>query len=188
MPSGWFPFGSDTEVYRPAPDARRSGVVFYAKPDVPRRAFRLGTLALEEFARRRPEAPIHLFGAPVRGLPFPAHLHGSLSPQALNAVYNTCRVGLSLSMTNVSLIPWELLAAGVVPVVNDADHNRIVLDNEHVVWSEPNPHALAGALDDAYELAAQPGVAEKLGASVRLESWSRAADRVLSVIEGVVRS
>ena len=118
---------------------------------------------------------------------FPAQVHGSLSPHALNTLYNSCRVGLSLSMTNVSLIPWELLAAGVIPVVNDAPHNRVVLENDHVVWSEPTPLSLADALEDAYAIALDRDVPDRLSASVRLDSWSESGERVLAIIEGIVR-
>jgi hypothetical protein len=36
-------------------------------------------------------------------------------------------VGLVLSATNMSLVPYEMLAACCIPVVNDAEHNRCVL-------------------------------------------------------------
>ena len=73
-------------------------------------------------------------------------MHGKLTTAALDRLYNQCAGGLSLSFTNVSLIPWELLASGAVPVVNDAAHNRLVLDNSQVVWARPTPQALADAL------------------------------------------
>jgi hypothetical protein len=182
MQSGWFPFGADTDVYRARPGAVRDGVVFYAKPDVPRRAFQLGALALSEFSRRRPDVPINLFGARTPALPFKATHHGPLTPTAIDALYNTCRVGLSLSLTNVSLIPWELLASGVLPVVNDAEHNRVVLDNDHVVWSACHARALADSLERAYDAAASPGAAATLSSSVAALTWDAAAADVLDII------
>ena len=73
--------------------------------------------------------PIHLYGEPAGRLPFAATEHGLLPPEQLNTLYNRCIAGLVLSATNVSLVPHEMLAAGCIPVVNDAEHNRIVLDN-----------------------------------------------------------
>lgn len=60
--------------------------------------------------------------------PFRCVDHGLASPTELNAIYNCCFAGLSLSLTNVSLVPLEMLAAGCIAVVNDAAHNRIVLE------------------------------------------------------------
>ncbi len=74
--------------------------------------------------------------------------HGLCTPDELNAIYNRCFAGLSLSLTNVSLVPHEMLSAGCIPVVNDAQHNRVVLDNDHVVYAPPSPAALAAALSD----------------------------------------
>ena len=51
-------------------------------------------------------------------------------------------------MTNVSLVPHEMLSAGCIPVVNEAEQNRVVLDNPFVRYAPPTPQALAGALGD----------------------------------------
>ena len=80
-------------------------------------------------------------------LPFKFVNHGLVTPAKLNEIYNRCFAGLSLSLTNVSLVPHEMLAAGCIPVVNDADHNRMVLDNPHVRYAAPTPHSLAAALE-----------------------------------------
>ena len=178
-----FGFGADTEIYSPQRSEPRDGVVFYTKPTVARRGHELGILALEQFARARPEVPIHLFGDPIERLPFEAERHGRLRPQELNVLYNRCRVGLSLSFTNVSLIPWELLASGVVPVVNDAHHNRVVLDSDGVEWSPASPTALALTMQtayDAYDLASSP---QRLARSVAGAQWSASAESVVAFIE-----
>ena len=144
-----FEFGCDLDVYRlseAAPPAERHGVCFFARRSTPRRAFDLGSLALEVFARRHPDVDIHLFGDPVGRLPFPAIDHGVVTPAELADLYSRCVAGLVLSATNVSLVPHEMLAAGCIPVVNDADHNRVVLDNDHVAYAPATPHDLADAL------------------------------------------
>ena len=122
------------------------GMLFYAKPDTPRRAFELGVLALSILTPQRPDLTIHLYGSRVPYLPFRHVDHGILRPEALNKIYNACFAGLSLSMTNVSLVPHEMLSAGCIPVVNDAPHNRIVLNLVLVRYASPTPHALAAAL------------------------------------------
>jgi hypothetical protein len=181
-----FEFGTDHDVYHLDPESTRDGVVFYAKPDVPRRAFGLGVEALREFTRLCPWVPVHLYGAPLRRVPLEATSHGPMTPGALSALYNRCRVGLSLSLTNVSLVPWELLACGVVPVVNDAPHNRRVLDNEFVRWAPPSAAELAAALADAYEDAADPAVPGKGAASVGHQTWGRVLASAVADIEEVM--
>ena len=157
MSADYFDFGCDTTTYRHLDAVRRDGVVFYARKHSPRRAFELGAVALEIFRQRHPDVRVHLFGDRVKGLGPGWMEHGVVSPEQLNVIYNRCFAGLSLSMTNVSLVPLEMLSAGCIPVVNDAVHNRRVLTNEHVRWANPTPHALAAALSAVVDAADFPG-------------------------------
>lgn len=182
-----FDFGCDTAVYRCDNLGERDGVVFYARPSAPRRAYELGVMALELFARRHPGTPIHLFGERVGPLPFAATDHGLLSPAELNALYNRCAAALSLSLTNISLIPLELLAAGCIPVVNDADHNRMVVDNPHVHYAPPTPHDLARALSAVVERPGRGALAQAASASVALQGWDQAGDTVERVLLRALR-
>lgn len=181
----WFDFGSD-ERYRlrdDAPARHRSGVVFHTRHDTPRRAFELGMLALEVFARHHPAVPIVLYGGPVPHAPFPHQSLGILTPDDLAALYQRSRAGLSLSFTNASLVPHEMLAAGCVPVVNDAAHNRTVLANDHIRYAAPDPHSLARALCDIVDDPLADPVAQEAAASVALRKWSDAGEVVRHVLE-----
>jgi glycosyltransferase involved in cell wall biosynthesis len=178
MVTDWFPFGCDTARYRIDPAAHRSGVAFYARAGTPRRAVEIGLLALELFAKRQPHIELHLFGQQLGSLPFAYTNHGLVSPDKLNQIYNTCFAGLSLSLTNVSLVPHEMLACGCIPVVNDADHNRIVLDNTNVRYASLLPHALADAIEaivttPGFELASR-----RAAESVKSTSWALAGAAV----------
>ena len=123
---------------RPSPAAERAtGVCYYCRPSTPRRAFELAIVALELFAARHPEVddpPVRRAGrgAAVRG----HRPRAARRPSELNdALQPLRRRARSLSATNVSLVPHEMLAAGCIPVVNDAEHNRIVLDNDQVAYA-----------------------------------------------------
>lgn len=186
MPCDLFPFGCDTDVYRLDNTGARNGVVFYAKPLVGRRGFSLGILALEELARRHPETDIHLFGDAAPKLPFRHISHGRLTPAQLNDLYNRCQAGLSLSLTNVSLIPWELLASGAVPVVNDAEHNRVVLDNPCVEWAGPSPAALADGLCRVIEDPQAVDRAADASRSVQGDRWDLAGELTESALRRVL--
>jgi glycosyltransferase involved in cell wall biosynthesis len=175
MPADAFDFGCDAEHYHMLDGGSvRDGIVFYAKPQVPRRAFELGLMALQLFAERRPDITIHFYGSRVGKLAFPVIDHGVLPPNELNRIYNRCLAGLSLSITNVSLVPHEMLSAGCIPVVNDVEHNRIVLDNPFVRYASPTPHALADALHDVVATKDFPALAASASASVSSASWESA--------------
>ena len=182
MATDSFDFGCDADHYSLVDGSTRNGIVFYARRDAPRRAFELGILALELFAAMRPDIEIHCFGEKVGALPFAFVDHGLVAPGELNAIYNRCFAGLCLSMTNVSLVPHEMLAAGCVPVVNDADHNRIVLANDNVEYAAATPHALAAALRSVVERPGFDDVARTCAASVQSASWERAGEAVEQVL------
>jgi glycosyltransferase involved in cell wall biosynthesis len=176
------PFGLDQGVYHLTNEGPRDEVVFYARPGAARRGYELGVLALEQFTRRRPDVVVNTFGVPARRLPFRARVHPSLRPAELNELYNRCAAGLALSFTNISLIAYELLAAGVVPVVNDWRGSRADLDNPFVAWSRPTPARLADALVAAVDGAAGTS-ARRVTESVRSVSWGAASRTVVSAIE-----
>jgi hypothetical protein len=188
-----FDFGCDLGSYHielgDEAERARTGVCYYCRPSTPRRAHEMAVIALDLFADRHPEVDIHVFGEPIRGLPFRTVNHGVLTPSALNDIYNRCISGLALSATNVSLVPHEMLAAGCLPVVNDAEHNRIVLDNLHVVYAAPTPFELAGALCRAVERppAERARAARSAAASVRSRSWEEAGATVEAVVRRVVQ-
>jgi glycosyltransferase involved in cell wall biosynthesis len=185
-----FDFGRDP-VYALAAAAgpqERSGVCFYSKPGTPRRAHELAVLALDLFAERHPEVEIHLYGQEAKRLPFAATNHGLQTPQQLNELYNRCAAGLVLSATNVSLVPHEMLAAGCIPVVNDAEQNRLVLANDHVAYAPATPFELAAKLCELVErpLDARQAAAGAASASVRESSWDEAGAAVVRIVERVV--
>ena len=188
MPADHFEFGCDLDRYELDTSAERTGICYYARFSKPRRAYELGVVALELFAERRPDVDIHFFGDVAPKLPFRAVNHGSLPPAALNDLYNRCVAGLVLSATNVSLVPHEMLASGCLPVVNEAEHNRIVLDNDEVVYVPPTPFELADALVALVERPAadRAAAAEAAANSVQSRSWADAGLQVEAAIRKVV--
>ena len=68
-----------------------------------------------------------------------------------------------------------MLAAGCIPVVNDAEHNRVVLDNDHVEYAPATPFELADALCDLVSRAPadQRVTAAQAAAGVEAASWER---------------
>jgi glycosyltransferase involved in cell wall biosynthesis len=186
MASDSFEFGCDTSVYHLAQNTKRSGLVFYARPEVARRGFELGLMAMEIFAARYPDIDIHFYGDTIGKLPFRVIDHGRVSPDQLNRIYNQCFAGLSLSLTNVSLVPHEMLAAGCIPVVNEAVQNRIVLDNPFVRYAPPTPHALASELEALIRTPDFDSLSQAAAASVRSATWDDAGATVDAILRRVL--
>jgi glycosyltransferase involved in cell wall biosynthesis len=88
----------------------------------------------------------------------------------------------------VSLVPHEMLAAGCIPVVNDAERNRMVLANDHVAYAPATPFELAAKLCEVVErpLAERHAAAQAAAASVQATSWEDAGAAVVRIVEDVV--
>lgn len=182
------PFGCDTDVYRlPETDQPRSGVVLYAKPDVGRRGYLLARLALERFHQAHPDQEIHVYGSRPTDLTVPVTYHGRLTPAELNRLYGRVTAGLAMSFTNISLVAEEMLAAGVVPVVNDSPLARADLASPYVGWAEPTAAGIAAELSAAVERPDAAAYAAKAAASVIGRSWAPAQAHVARIVEDEVR-
>jgi glycosyltransferase involved in cell wall biosynthesis len=180
MRSAYFDFGSDGHHYRHENPGRRRKVVFYARPNTPRRGFELGLLALMAFARRRPEFEIHLVGGDLKNhwVPDGFVTRGVLTPTELNQLYNESAAALVISLTNMSLLPLELLASGCIPVVNDSLSNTGVSDNPFIAYTDPSPAALAARLDEMVSRPDLPEYSRAAADSVKSLTWEDAADQV----------
>jgi glycosyltransferase involved in cell wall biosynthesis len=188
MAADHYDFAADTSRYRVTEThtKNRSGVFFYARPSTPRRAFDLGIAALTEFAKARPDVTIHLAGGrldPTR-VPFAHVNHESLDLAELNPLYNQCSAALVLSLSNMSLLPLELLAAGVTPVVNDAPNNRLVSQNPHIAFAPLSPAVIARRLREIVDAPPNPVT---LSASLGGRDWTDAGVQFTTAFERAMR-
>lgn len=188
MSADHFDFGVDLDHYGIGEAGERAGICYFCRPSTPRRAHELAVVALDLFAARHPEVPIHTYGERPGALPFATTDHGLLTPEQLGALYRRCIAGLVLSATNVSLVPHEMLACGCVPVVNDAEHNRVVLDNHRVSYARATPFALAEALSRLVSRSRGERVAaaREAAASVDSISWEESGAQVERILLDVV--
>ncbi|MFP5346598.1 MAG: glycosyltransferase family 1 protein [Actinomycetes bacterium] len=188
MATDHFDFGADTTHYNLVNRGERREVFFYARPVTVRRGFELGILAMEQFARMCPEYTINLAGWDVDAwdIPFEHVNLRSLPVSQLNDLYNRCAGALVLSLTNMSLLPLELLASGVIPVLNDGPNNRLVSDNPHIVYSAATPKALAHTLAEVVRRPDLPDVAEAAAASVGHQGWESSGAKFVDIFERVM--
>ena len=185
-----FAFGADSENYRITNSERRSGVFFYARPETPRRGYELGLLALELVAKERPQYSIILAGQSLRGytIPFPHENPGNVHAVDLNGLYNRCAAGLVVSLTNLSLLPLELMSAGVIPVVNDGPNSRMVSNNPYIAFTEPSPRALADALIAIVDRVDQVSYAAEAARSLGSGGWTEAGREFVKAFEQSVKT
>jgi glycosyltransferase involved in cell wall biosynthesis len=146
-----FDLAVDHAVYREG-DEHRSGdlVLLYARAVTARRAVPLALLAVEELRRRRPTIEIALFGEARPIATTVAHRDlGVLGGDELARAYRSATVGLSLSLTNPSLIALEMMACGL-PCVEAASPAMLASFGRDAPMSlaPPEPLALADALED----------------------------------------
>lgn len=125
MPSCTLGFSYDPNLYGPTPrrEPNQKRVFFYARPPTARRGFELGILALELVARARPDVHFIFAGWDMGQYYFP-HVHlncGILDQKELPDLYSQCDVALVLSFSNMSLLPYELMACGCAVVTNEDD-------------------------------------------------------------------
>lgn len=181
------PFGCDSAVYRlPSPPVARRGIVFYCRPDAPRRGYELAVAALRQFHRMHPEQEILVYGSPPKGIGIPVTFLGRVTTAELNELYGRTISGLAMSFTNITLVAEEMLAAGNIPVVNELELAHLVLPNPHVRWAEPTASALARALSDAVSAPDIEQRAARAAASVVDRSWEPTKEALVRIIESEV--
>ncbi|OGL22500.1 hypothetical protein A2707_04205 [Candidatus Saccharibacteria bacterium RIFCSPHIGHO2_01_FULL_45_15] len=179
-----YDFGANRELYRLTNLSQRKEVFFYARPVTERRAFDLGIMVLELFHKQHPEYVINLAGWDVSDyeIPFPYVNHKSLNLEDLSELYNRCAIGLVLSLTNMSLLPLELLLCGVIPVVNDGDNNRLVSDSPYIAYSDSSPADLARNMSNIVERENLTEYAKKAADGTVSASWDTAKDTFGAVL------
>ncbi len=142
-------FGLDREIYYPrlARNHERPRIVFYARPSTPRRGFNLSVEALSLVYRSAPDVEIVMFGAQhlkEYPIPFPYLNLGIISEEELAALYSGAAMGLVLSYTNCSFVPFEMMACRCPVVAVDTESGRLFLrDGVNAVVTPAEPRSLA---------------------------------------------
>lgn len=153
-----FQFPINRSIYFDQKRSRRTDrIIFFAKPEMPRRCYDLGVQALRAFHKLRPDVEIAFYGSTHQtDVDFPVTQLGMLGgPTDLAELYNESTVGMAFSTTNPSLVPYEMMACGL-PVLDLArPGNEMNYDNslEIARLADPDPVIMASELA---ELLASP--------------------------------
>ena len=108
----------------------------------------------------KPDVKIYLYGSNVPAtFDFECENLNIIPIQQCNELYNKCKVGVCMSSSNPSRIPFEMMAAGL-PVVELYKENNIYdLPDEGVLLAQPTPEAIATAIAHIID---NPEIAQKM--------------------------
>ncbi len=184
-------FSYDRDIYHPTP--RRGGrnnkrVFFYARPPTPRRAFELGLLVLEEVVKRMPDVEVVFAGWDVSNyaVPFKHSDAGLLSLGELPDLYSQCDVALVLSLTNLSLLPLELMACGTPVVSNQSPSTEWLLNKNNARLA---PTTVVDLADAVCAVLSDPTEATRLRdggfVTVAATDWHSEACKLADILRGL---
>ena len=150
MPCDSFRFSYDKDLYHPI-DKRddKKRLFFYARPVTPRRAFEIGLLALMELHKRIPEIEVVFAGWDVSNyyIPF-IHLNaGSVALDQLSDLYAQCDICMVMSLTNLSLLPLEVMASNSVIATQGTENNMWMVDEHNAIIIDCDPIHIADKLE-----------------------------------------
>lgn len=159
-----FRFPVDTSVYNRRPRIKTNqNIVFFAKPEMPRRCYEIGAMALAQVKHRRPDIEVTMFGsaaAKEKNPPFPVTFLDIVPTiDDLAQMYANADLGIVFSTTNPSLVPYEMMASGCPVVDLDRPGNEINYDNRRDIafLANPIPEIMAdqiiSLIDNPIELA-----------------------------------
>lgn len=186
MSADYFDFGADLDIYKPKQNIKKQKkICFYARPVTERRAFELGVIALDIFHKKHPEYEIEFVGWDVSNyeIPFPYKNRGIVTHAELADLYHESAACLVLSLTNVSLLPLELIAAGCIPVMNEGENNSLVLgENKYIKYAQKVPTDLAAKLSDAVSTKDIDKYCRQMSDSASNLSWQKSYEKMERIL------
>ncbi len=147
-PSEYFDFGADLNTYKQLENVEKENAIcFVYQPEKPRRCDIMGLRALKLVKAMRPDIHIYLYGSSVDAtFDFECENLHIIPIDKCNELYNKCKVGLCMSASNPSRIPFEMMAAGLPVVELYRENNIYDLPDEGILLAEPTPEAIASAI------------------------------------------
>lgn len=147
LPTWSIPFTADVSLYRPGVLPRSRRIVAMFQPEKPRRCPRLMTAGLQEILDTDPQIEVVTVGSRLAPRLTGHHSHlGVVDTATLAELYRTSYVGLSMSATNPSRVPFEMMAAGLPVVELGASNNTFDLPQDGCLLAHPDPGSVAEAL------------------------------------------
>ena len=141
-----FSFCADLNVYKKLDDIKKENAIcFIHQPEKARRCSNMGLDALRLVKKLRPDVKIYLYGSDTGEIEGFTNL-GIIKIDECNKLYNKCKVGLCISASNPSRIPFEMMAAGLPVVDLYRENNFYDIPEDGVLLADSTPEGLATAL------------------------------------------
>ena len=147
-PMSFFPFCADLNVYKRIQNVEKENAIcFIYQPEKARRCSKLGLNALMLVKKLRPDVKIYLYGSDIDvKFDFDVENLHIININQCNELYNKCSVGLCISASNPSRIPFEMMAAGLPVVDLYRENNLYDIPEDGVLLAESTPEGIATAL------------------------------------------
>ena len=149
----WIPFYVNKTIFHPIDNVERkqNRVLFFARPDMPRRLYDWGIRALEIVSSKKPDLEIIFYGSKninSSEIPFEHTNLGHLPTQHdLIKLYNSATVGLIFTTTNPSMTSFEMMACKCPVVDINYNNNEINYgDVNNAMLVEPRPECVADGI------------------------------------------
>lgn len=148
LKTNYFHFCADLNVYKKLDNIEKEDAIcFIFQPDKPRRCDIIALKALQIVKEIKPDIKIYTYGSIPRII---ANLYveqlGIMPIEKCNELYNKCRVGICMSASNPSRIPFEMMAAGLPVVELYRDNNLYDFPDGGVMLADSTPEAIATSI------------------------------------------
>lgn len=151
LPARIIPFTADLGCYFPEPASSANGgarrVVAMYQPEKPRRCPVLMEEALSRVLVAEPSVEVVTVGSHWNPDLGKRHRHvGIVEPNELATLYRESTVGFSLSSSNPSRVPFEMMASGLPVVELGGDNTIFDFPEEGCLLAEPDPASCSAAI------------------------------------------
>jgi len=185
----YFDMAYDAKQYFPDPNIERDEktIAFYSRFITPRRAFELGILALQLVLKKHPDVKVICYGWDTRSqyIPFKHKNMGILNHDQLRGLYNKATIGLVFSLTNCSLVPYEMMGCKL-PVVEIKNGSTLTFfrDKKDIITlCDPDPFSIANSIIHLLENKEKRKIiAEKAYEYVKHFNWEKSCKKIEDIL------
>lgn len=185
----YFNLGFDSNYYFPRNCKRdKKSIIYYGRWETPRRGFELAMAALKLVKEKDKTIEIKIYGSNnLEGkVPFNYTNLGQLSYTSLAKEFNKATVGLSISLTNISLTPCEMLACKLPVIeISHPSVSNMFINNKEILLAEPNPNDIANKILDLLSNTNKRDILSINGYNKVISnySWNKAFIKFKTIIE-----
>lgn len=146
--SSFCDFGANLSIYRPMPAEKEYAICAIYQPEKDRRISRMLEEAISILLAADSSVKVYLYGSSACFLPLEKRVVnlGLISIEECNDLYNKTLCGISVSGSNPSRIPFEMMAAGLPVVDLYLENNLFDFEDGTVELVDASPEGLASGV------------------------------------------